>query len=60
MQVERSDLGLQSSDLGWYNINMNDVSDLIIYQQALALLKPIYKLAKDVAKRRKQTAISNV
>src|SRR3989338_5569203 len=50
MQVERSDLGLQSSDLGWYNTNMNDVSDLIIYQRALKLLEPIYRLAKMLPK----------
>ena len=50
MQVERSDRGLQSSDLGWYNTNMNDVSDLIIYQRALKLLEPIYRLAKMLPK----------
>ena len=47
MQVERSDVGLRMSDLGWYTVTM-DVTELRIYKNALELLPRVYELAKQL------------
>ena len=50
MQVERSDVGLQTSDFGWYT-NKMDVTKLRIYQKALELLPLIYELANQLPRK---------
>ena len=47
MQVERSDVGLRMSDIGWYTKQM-DVAELRIYQIALGFLLRVYELAKQL------------
>ncbi len=47
MQVERSDVGLRTSDFGWYT-GLMDVTKLRIYNDALDLLPRVYALVKQL------------